>query len=83
MIINVISFRATMYDTIFNISFLRLRLVLKIVNRTYTRYDNVTLSPLLLPNWSTSGVRVTLSYLHVYVRARKEIVKVSLDLRSL
>jgi hypothetical protein len=39
---------------------------------TGTRYDNVTLSPLLLParpNWSTSGMRVTLSYLDRHMQA--------------
>ena len=35
-----------------------------ICGRTVDRYDNVTLSP-LLPRWSKSGLRVTLSYLHV------------------
>jgi hypothetical protein len=29
----------------------------------FSRYDNVTFSP-LLPRWSKSGLRVTLSYLH-------------------
>jgi len=40
----------------------------------HDRYDNVTLIPLVLqlglirnPNWSTSGMRVTLSYLSTWV----------------